>query len=38
MGINFIKQYVGAGLDKDTTLCTPGFSADQDMIRRSASR
>ena len=26
MGINFIKQYVGAGLGKDTTLLLPGFS------------
>ena len=32
MGINFIKQYVGAGLGKDTTLLLPGFSADQDVI------
>jgi branched-chain amino acid transport system substrate-binding protein len=32
MGINFIKQYVGAGLGKDTTLLLPGFSADQDII------
>ena len=33
MGINFIKQYVGAGLGKDTTLLLPGFSADQDVIK-----
>ena len=32
MGINFIKQYVGAGLGKDTTLLVPAFSADQDVI------
>ena len=32
MGINFIKQFVGAGLGKDTTLVLPGFSADQDVI------
>jgi branched-chain amino acid transport system substrate-binding protein len=32
MGINFIKQFVGAGLGKDTTLLLPGFSADQDVI------
>jgi branched-chain amino acid transport system substrate-binding protein len=32
MGINFIKQYVGAGLGKDTQLLLPGFSADQDVI------
>ncbi|MEY2896531.1 MAG: hypothetical protein RL669_800, partial [Pseudomonadota bacterium] len=33
MGINFIKQYVGAGLSKDATLFGPGFSADEDVIR-----
>lgn len=33
MGINFIKQYVGAGLGKETTLLLPGFSADQDVIK-----
>lgn len=33
MGINFIKQYVGAGLGKDSTLLLPGFSADQDVIK-----
>jgi branched-chain amino acid transport system substrate-binding protein len=32
MGINFIKQFVAAGLSKDTTLLLPGFSADQDII------
>ncbi|HET8745479.1 MAG TPA: ABC transporter substrate-binding protein [Ramlibacter sp.] len=32
MGINFIKQFVGAGLSKDITLLLPGFSADQDVI------
>jgi branched-chain amino acid transport system substrate-binding protein len=32
MGINFIKQFVGAGLSKDTMLLLPGFSADQDVI------
>ena len=32
MGINFIKQFVAAGLGKDTTLLLPGFSADQDVI------
>ena len=32
MGINFIKQFVGAGLGKDTALLLPGFSADQDVI------
>lgn len=33
MGINFIKQFVGAGLSKDTQIIGPGFSADQDVIR-----
>ncbi len=33
MGINFIKQFVAAGLNKDTKLVLPGFSADQDIIR-----
>ncbi|MET0508731.1 MAG: ABC transporter substrate-binding protein [Burkholderiaceae bacterium] len=33
MGINFIKQFVGAGLSKDITLLLPGFGADQDIIR-----
>ncbi|MFO1272313.1 MAG: ABC transporter substrate-binding protein [Rubrivivax sp.] len=32
MGINFIKQYVGAGLGAQSTLLLPGFSADQDVI------
>jgi branched-chain amino acid transport system substrate-binding protein len=32
MGINFIKQFVGAGLSKDIQLVLPGFSADQDVI------
>ena len=32
MGINFIKQFVGAGLGKDMTLLLPGFGADQDVI------
>lgn len=32
MGINFIKQFVAAGLGKDTMLLLPGFSADQDVI------
>ena len=38
MGINFIKQYVGAGLGKDTTLLLPGFSADQDVISPVGAR
>ena len=33
MGINFIKQFVGAGLSKDIQLITPGFGSDQDIIR-----
>jgi len=32
MGINFIKQYVAAGLSNTSTLILPGFSADQDVI------
>jgi branched-chain amino acid transport system substrate-binding protein len=33
MGINFIKQFVGAGLTKDITLFGPGFSGDEDVIK-----
>ena len=33
LGINFIKQFVGAGLSKETTLFGPGFSGDEDVIR-----
>jgi branched-chain amino acid transport system substrate-binding protein len=33
MGINFIKQFVGAGLAKDMTLFGPGFSGDEDVIK-----
>jgi branched-chain amino acid transport system substrate-binding protein len=33
MGINFIKQFVGAGLSKDMALLVPGFGSDQDIIR-----
>jgi branched-chain amino acid transport system substrate-binding protein len=32
MGINFIKQFVAAGLSKEMRLITSGFSADQDTI------
>ena len=32
MGIGFIKQFVSAGLSKDITLVTSGFSADEDTI------
>jgi branched-chain amino acid transport system substrate-binding protein len=33
MGINFIKQFVAAGLSKDIPLILPGFGSDQDIIR-----
>src|SRR3954464_13524477 len=33
IGINFIKQFVGAGLSKDVPLIVPGFGSDQDIIR-----
>lgn len=33
MGINFIKQFVSAGLNKSIKLVGPGFSADEDVIR-----
>lgn len=33
MGINFIKQFVSAGLNKNIKLIGPGFSADEDVIR-----
>jgi branched-chain amino acid transport system substrate-binding protein len=33
MGINFIKQFVAAGLSKDIKLLVPGFGSDQDVIR-----
>jgi branched-chain amino acid transport system substrate-binding protein len=32
MGINFVKQFVSAGLSKDMRLITSGFSADEDTI------
>jgi branched-chain amino acid transport system substrate-binding protein len=32
MGINFVKQFVAAGLSKDIRLITSGFSADEDVI------
>ena len=31
-GVNFTKQFVGAGLAKDMALFGPGFSADEDVI------
>jgi branched-chain amino acid transport system substrate-binding protein len=33
MGINFIKQFVAAGLSKDMQLIVPGFVSDQDVVR-----
>ena len=33
MGINFIKQYVAAGLSAEIPLVVPGFADDQDIIR-----
>ena len=33
MGINFIKQFVDAGLSKSAQLFGPGFSADEDIIK-----
>jgi branched-chain amino acid transport system substrate-binding protein len=33
MGINFIKQFVAAGLSRDIPLIVPGFGSDQDIIR-----
>lgn len=33
MGVNFIKQFVAAGLPREMTLFGPGFSADEDVIK-----
>ncbi|ANQ84294.1 ABC transporter substrate-binding protein [Azoarcus olearius] len=33
MGVNFIKQFDGAGLSKTIPLLAPGFSADEDTIK-----
>ena len=33
MGINFIKQFVAAGLSAEVPLVVPGFAADQDIVR-----
>lgn len=33
MGINFVKQFVAAGLSQSTQLFAPGFSADEDVIK-----
>ncbi len=32
MGINFIKQFMASGLEKDIKLVSTGFSADEDVI------
>jgi branched-chain amino acid transport system substrate-binding protein len=32
MGVNFIKQYIAAGLDKEVPFYAPGYSADEDTI------
>ena len=37
MGINFVKQFVSAGLSKDIQLFAPGFSADEDVIKAVGS-
>ncbi len=33
MGINFIKQFVAAGMSKDIQLVVPAYSADEDTIK-----
>ena len=33
MGINFIKQFVAAGLSNEIQLIVPGFVSDQDIVR-----
>lgn len=33
MGVNFIKQFDGTGLNKQMALLAPGFSADEDTIK-----
>jgi branched-chain amino acid transport system substrate-binding protein len=33
MGVNFIKQYVAAGLNRQMVLVGPGFTADEDIIK-----
>lgn len=33
MGVNFIKQFDGAGMNKQMALLAPGFSADEDTIK-----
>ena len=32
MGLNFVKQFVSAGLSQSVKLIGPGFSADEDVI------
>ena len=38
MGINFIKQFVAAGMSKDIQLVVPLWGSDQDIIPRWATR
>jgi branched-chain amino acid transport system substrate-binding protein len=33
MGINFVKQFVAAGLNRQVAFVAPGFTADEDIIR-----
>ncbi|MES2191824.1 MAG: ABC transporter substrate-binding protein [Pseudomonadota bacterium] len=33
MGVSFMKQFVGAGLSKDTQVFVPGYNADEDSLR-----
>jgi len=33
MGINFVKQFVAAGLSSEVPLVVPGFVSDQDIVR-----
>ena len=33
LGVNFVKQFTGAGLNKEMKLFAPGFSSDEDVIR-----
>jgi branched-chain amino acid transport system substrate-binding protein len=33
MGINFVKQFVAAGLSSEIPLVVPGFTSDQDIVR-----
>ena len=38
MGINFVKQFVSAGLSQSVKLIGPGFSADEDVIQAVGER